>query len=378
VLLLHSLPLAFQLAPAAAFRLLGLLLAVFLVSQSLLGALLIDHDYHTLPPDLDVIIDVRGDLPGVRGRHHVTTDGQGFRVTKNVDYSQKQPGTVRIFAVGGSTTEQAHIDDRKTWTHLLQRKMEDLLAPAKVEIINTGLSGLRARHHVATLRRIASYEPDVVIFLLGFNDWNRHIKDALGSPLDRALEELKPYSFKESWAGRRLRRARRHLRAALAGTTTIVETGEYYARRSDSLSRPEKRLFAPESVSREYALYLDRLADVCREEGFLCVFSTQPSAYREEAPEEMRRRFWMTPLNEPYTLDFPSMIRTADLYNDHLVNFASERRVGICDTAAEMPPSTEYFYDDCHFNVGGAALFADLMAGCLSDQYREALRGNGK
>ncbi len=44
-----------------------------------------------------------------------------------------------------------------------------------VEIINTGVSGFRAGHHLATLKHIMQYEPDMLIFLVGFNDWNLHI-----------------------------------------------------------------------------------------------------------------------------------------------------------------------------------------------------------
>ena len=37
------------------------------------------------------------------------------------------------------------------------------------------MAGLRAEHHYYTFKRIQKYKPDFVIFLLGINDWNRHI-----------------------------------------------------------------------------------------------------------------------------------------------------------------------------------------------------------
>jgi lysophospholipase L1-like esterase len=44
-----------------------------------------------------------------------------------------------------------------------------------VEVVNTGVSGLRAQQHLATLRNIADLNPNLVLFLLGANDWNRHV-----------------------------------------------------------------------------------------------------------------------------------------------------------------------------------------------------------
>jgi hypothetical protein len=36
-----------------------------------------------------------------------------------------------------------------------------------------------------------------------------------------------------------------------------------------------------------------------------------------------------------------------------------------CPLARSIPPTTEYFYDDCHFNENGARKVASLLADCL-------------
>jgi hypothetical protein len=98
-------------------------------------------------------------VPGIEGVQRVTTDEKGFRVIPPVDYAAKRG--LRVFAIGGSTTEEIGLDDRATWTHLLQENLEERLG-RDVEVINTGVAGIRARHHLATLREVLRYRPDLV------------------------------------------------------------------------------------------------------------------------------------------------------------------------------------------------------------------------
>ncbi len=95
---------------------------------------------------------------------------------------------LRICAIGGSTTEDILLDDESTWTHRVQ---EGIAKQGKsAEIVNTGVSGLRAANHLATLKVVAQLEPDLVISLIGANDWAKHIKDRferhLWKPVDDA------------------------------------------------------------------------------------------------------------------------------------------------------------------------------------------------
>ena len=70
-----------------------------------------------------------------------------------------------------------HLDDSKIWTNLLSEKIKKT-TNKNVEIINTGIGGLRAEHHYILLKRLEKYQPDLFIFLTGINDWNHHIKNS--------------------------------------------------------------------------------------------------------------------------------------------------------------------------------------------------------
>src|SRR5438309_43344 len=109
-LVLFALPLALQLTRWVMVRTYALWLTAFLVLQALLTPQL-HGDFVTLPPQMHSTVDVRADLPGVPpGVRHITTDERGFRVNPRVDYRAK--GGLRIFAIGGSTTEDVFLDDK--------------------------------------------------------------------------------------------------------------------------------------------------------------------------------------------------------------------------------------------------------------------------
>ncbi len=54
----------------------------------------------------------------------------------------------------------------------------------------------------------------------------------------------------------------------------------------------------------------------------------------------------------------PKWVVVAELYRQHLLAFARDNSLQSCDLAVQTEPSTEYLYDDCHFNVAGARLVA--------------------
>ena len=87
------------------------------------------------------------------GKHVITTDDKGFRSNKKINYEKKPSNVFRIVTIGGSTTEQPATDDNKTWSNLL---VDDLsrYTNRDIELINVGMSGLRAKHHYLSLKRV--------------------------------------------------------------------------------------------------------------------------------------------------------------------------------------------------------------------------------
>ena len=113
-------------------------------------------------------------------------------------------------------------------------------------------------------------------------------------------------------------------------------------------------------------ILVDRLIGKCAETRTRCVFVNQPNAYSPEISEELKVRLWMTPTEESYTLRLPALENLAQVYNTWLITSAARQGMEVCDIASAVPPTTDYLYDDCHFNEGGARLVASLLARCMS------------
>lgn len=367
------------LAPLLAWRLRWLLPVALtgwlLVTLSLLITPLYSHlrvsRYLTLPRDWHQKVRVVGDvMPGFAGVNTVSTDARGFRVNRPVDYDRKPAGVLRIAAIGGSTTEQIFLDDRETWTHLLADRIERDTG-RRVEMINTGVSGLRAEHHLRTLRALRPAQLDAAIFLMGLNDWNRHIRDAAAQRGESLSVRTWGVRFEDSpliqtWVLMREARERRRERAA--GDAVLEYDGRDYAAQNHSLDKPQRRSVDIRAVSPGYEAAVRAILDECKAMGIRCLFLDQPTAYRADVPEALRQRFWMTPPHESYTLTLDAMIGIAGTYNRWLLKTAAEAGMPTCEIGPDVAASPAHFYDDCHFNEGGAARVAQLVGQCVARQ----------
>ena len=309
---------------------------------------------------------------GIKATRQITTDAMGFRASPPIDYLHKPHDVYRIFAIGASTTEQISLDDEGTWTHLLQERLASA-AGMRIEVVNTGLSGLRAAHHLATFRHILPYSPDAVLFLFGINDWNRHIRETMD----------KWYQWRQVWTAM-------NFQNTLLGTVTLAkwsrhtperpkkntdlgkvrqELGEARARRDDSLnSRPVRHFPGHIRVSNAYSEIVQELMEACHQSKVRCVFVTQPTGYSLAAEESLKKRFWMTPSHEKYTLPLEELIQFADAYNSFLVRSAAANGFPVCDIASQIPPTTEFFDDDCHYSEVGTQRVAKLLSDCFQQQ----------
>ena len=368
---LYSIPLIGQFVKSKTVQIYSVWLAFFLVFQALATPLLIDDSFKTMAPNMQKVRNVIAGLPGIQGRQELTTDRMGFRTTQDIEYESE--AGFRVFAIGASTTADISLDDRGTWTHLLQNRLAEHV-DSDVEVINTGVSGLRAEHHLATLEHILPWHPDLVIFLLGLNDWNHQIANQFsGTGLRRGLRQFRDkYSFQTTLLGRTVTVIASLLSSSkYASGQVIEERGDYYTHQRNSLDRADKRTYRPSAVSQDYSDTLLAISELCKQYEIDCIFVTQPTGYKDGATEVFKEGFWMTPPNKEYTLDFESMKYIASLYNSHLLQFGEEREHFVCDAAAILPASYDVFYDDCHFNTNGAVMMSNVVADCVADFYRQ-------
>jgi lysophospholipase L1-like esterase len=324
--------------------------------------ILMFHDFKTMPKNYNITLIVRGNvMPNFEGLNTISTDDKGFRSLNKVDYENEN--TFRIFAIGGSTTEETFVDDKETWTSLLEIGLTNSYNKSS-EVINTGVSGLRAVHHLATMKETEKYHPDVYIFLMGVNDWNKHIKDNFLGLSANSLINLpnsliwKGLSFVKSIVSSK--------NSKVSEVSEVIEEyGNYYSKQNNSLEKDDVRIFLPENIDSEYELMVKKIASKCNENKYICFFLNQPSAYSTQLTEDLKKRLWMTPPNVEYTLDLGSLIHTSNLYNTELKRLANNNDIYFCDIASQIKPTTDYFYDDVHFNEKGSVKVANAVLECL-------------
>ncbi len=339
------------------------LLVFLLALQTLIGHIIVDNDYVTLTPNMKVNNLVIGDaLPGVEGMVYVQTDQKGFRVTKPINYGETAP--YRIFLIGGSTIEQIYIDDLQTSSYLLQCKLEELLK-FPVEVINTGISGALARNHLSTLSKIEKYHPNLVIIMMGANDWNRQIKDNFRKPNSFVNNIRSKYAFNLSPAYKLVTHIFEYLNSTPANLNIFqVDHGEYYSRQNNSLARAIRYDYRPQNISDEFSLFTREIFKKCQMGKYKTLVVAQINSYKDNAADELKKYYWCTPPNEKYTLEFSNMVYFSDLYNNFLEKEA--RRYGLVFYKIDnLQPTTENFYDDMHLNKRGAAIFADDIYQCI-------------
>lgn len=375
-IIFSAIPLACQLFSHRLVQVYGLWFGMLLIMQTAISPLIIDKYYKTLPRNVSIIIDIQGKaFRNIQGIQHLNTDWKGYRVTPSIEYESKKG--IRIIAIGGSTTADILLDDKHIWTYLLQEKLKIELG-RPVEVINTGVSGVRAAHHLATFSRTLQYEPDFVLFLVGVNDWVRHIWKQFDflpwlhdGIFGLVFEDTMLGVFSMSIYDRVKLTIAKTKEQFVKGQDIRLVTGELFGRKRGSLGRKTKFEYFPQDVSEEYKKYIMRISDLCDNANISCIFVTQPSGYHFDSEEKYKESFWLTPPDRSYTLTFKSMVAIADVYNKYLTKFGKKRGHKVCDIARFVPPSFESFYDDVHYNTRGAKKVAELISKCVIELVRK-------
>jgi hypothetical protein len=116
-------------------------------------------------------------------RRGVRHNSQGFR--RDSDVSRvKPPGTYRIFLMGASTAygmgglwpniqrDFPVLDNSQTIDAYLERQLHAAFPAHRFEVINAAITSTWTHHHLVYLNQaILGYDPDMVLFLDGFNDF---------------------------------------------------------------------------------------------------------------------------------------------------------------------------------------------------------------
>ena len=336
-------------------------------------------------PDPEVMLGITGDS-------QFATNGRGIR-GRETSWRDRY----RILTIGGSATECLYLDDTETWPSLLEQYLNEGLK-SRVWVGNVGKSGFSTRNHILEVRSLLPQMPDLdaIVLMVGINDLLFRLSRGVRwmyTPVDSwrydaihkktfdvfPMPEPPIYTFpetrrrigilKQRWRGEEQPEEQKGLGQDKTGAI-------YRVWRRNRQTSPNRRSRLPDldEALKEYRENLNHIVDTAEEHDVRVVFVTQPTIWRADLPQEVRSRLWLggvgqfqeMPDQPYYTVEV--LAEVVSKYNGVLKDLAEERGVECIDLAAVVPKDTTVFYDDCHFNEGGARIVATALAEYLMGQ----------
>lgn len=339
--------------------------------------------YYVWPPHLrKVFKPVPRFLPGVQGISRFSINSAGIR---GEEFSSSQ--AYRILSMGGSTTECLYLDQNKSWPEILRRKL-NALGSGEVWVGNVGKSGMTSRDHLVQMKYLLPQYPkiDLIVLLVGINDFMMASCDAHYDPnfwsKPGAEEEqishafsICPFDNRHSlYTGIGTLRLLNELKRLFSRDAIRQdETGEIYetlrTRRKNARTLVAK---LPELTLAldEYQKNLNRIVDFANTRSLRLILMTQPSLWKEHMRPQEQALLWKgRKEGEVFTASLargdyysiPALQIGMRRFNEALLETCRKRNIECIDLAGEIPKNAGMFYDDVHFNEGGAKKVAEVL-----------------
>jgi lysophospholipase L1-like esterase len=330
----------------------------------------------SITPNLHLRTTVEEGLAGMTSPNRFTVNNVGMRGDSLVQ--PKPKGELRVFMIGGSTTECLYIDDSLAINRIVERRLNANLS-GRVKVYNAGISGAALDDHVSMLvHRVVHLQPDAVVVFAGINDLTRsiHHADPLHfTPPDSLIQRWKltdyvRFAATEFQIPRRMYYLLKPLmpRSPTQILTEIPNNSAYGEQVHLAQSAPPA--VGPPRVDRDsYRNNLETLIGVARSHGIRLYLMTQQTTWNGHDPAVTRWQ-WMR-YHDGVTYPEDAMDAAMDSLNDVMREVATEFGVPLYDLPAHMAKTSEFFYDDVHFNIRGARetgeALATLMLATLDD-----------
>ena len=298
-------------------------------------------------------------------RFDVAINSDGFRGS---DFQRaKRPGVVRVVTLGASSTFGFRSPDHETYPVFLQQTLNRALAtrnanasPAPVtefEVINLGIPHLTSDQiYSLFVKEGLALKPDVVTFYEGINDaaWTK--------PVETSTERTKQAVKAVPFANQMFRALRaRSLTVALVGSMTSYYTTAYSAADFQAFREGKRERFIGN---------LQRLADVCRENGIRLIVASQSATSLEKDRERLKALSYseeqaalsgkLAAGRGVEALDANLLIHKELM--DAEREWAIANKVPLADVIAAMDGSRQSLITWVHLNAAGNRLVASVLS----------------
>jgi lysophospholipase L1-like esterase len=273
-----------------------------------------------------------------------------------------KPGnTIRVLALGGSTTRNAHLPEGERYPRVLESLLQAAYPESPVQVLNAGMDWYTTKHLLINyVTNVRETQPDLVVIMEAINDLYRSFSDpgcALG-PYDRQYAHFygpsilgaKPPAFEE------------HLFAAEPRTSGPAASGWFSELRVREADLPLERYVSLPDFERN----LRALIHYVRLDRCAVVLMTQPSLFQDEMTAEERDLLWFGKRfccegSGWFRYRYPSprsLWLAMEGYNRKIVEVAREEGVPVIDVACQVPRDKDHFVDDVHYTTVGARCVA--------------------
>ncbi len=301
------------------------------------------------PPNIEWEFSTEEGLLGFDNKKtSFTTNSLGYRGGEFKD------GEYRIFAVGGSTTECLYIDDKQQWPYLLQNKLNG--AGHNVNVQNAGKSGDAVDDHIAMIaHKIVHLNPDLIIVYMGINDVLRLVCNDNPLKYDRPGQKIPV--FKHALSELQLYRRLHNVISKNKHKYNIAFDSDYADKAAYIRGFPLSDSI-PEIDTAFFKKKMDVLLDICKNSsGAEVVFVPQLATWHTD-DEELKKWQWLT---EICGIRYRPEVLAGVMAEVNSMIAEECQKHGIPLIEIHIEPTSEYFYDDCHFNPKGCQEFADIL-----------------
>ncbi|MCG3176649.1 MAG: hypothetical protein MOGMAGMI_01607 [Candidatus Omnitrophica bacterium] len=337
--------------------------------------------FFPLPPPEKYHRILRQDLPGLKARVLYETNDLGFR-SLSMRSARKPERTLRIFALGASTTMQINQDTADIWSAVIERRLNERFGPSgwRIEVAAWGTGGDRVFTRARFVReKLPEYDADLVITLEGINDlcWNggpgysypgpEARIHALGAKDRKLSKRFKRLKGRYSQIYRRLRRMQdqREIEASLkSGRMIRYDTDSLKGNTRNYAQLPYAKEPArdPDPYV-EFSEGMETLLSDLKGRGIPAVVLGQPVLWKEGMSEQEAgvRWFYVDTTAGPVRPSMAWAVSEMRRYNERQRQLAEKYGAVYVPLDEQLPKDLETFFDDCHFTDAGNRHVAEVV-----------------
>ncbi|MDX5337616.1 MAG: SGNH/GDSL hydrolase family protein [Cyclobacteriaceae bacterium] len=318
-------------------------------------------------PNAEFTFEIESGLPKMDSSATFTTNNFGYRGDSLI--YPKPPSEFRVFIIGGSTTENLFIDDSKGFERQLQGVLQDSIQNLTVKVYNAGKSGDATPDHISMLvHRIQHLHPDLVILFPGINDLNRLIGnyDYLHFPVENVEESGSMIQSIKFFLSnfQIIRRLINVINPDQGDARTSIFLKTNYAAK---VKEVEALPLVETLPSIDYGIYernIRSFVGAAKSNRVPVLLMTQTHTW-DSKDAYLSQNHWMVGIgNQRYPSE--KLAEELGKLNQITIQVAEDEDVFLLDLEKSIPKTTDYFYDDCHFNLGGVQEAAKVIGNYIT------------